>query len=111
MDDWNASAYVPAVAPPGTSDRAEPVTERVDKARPFMDDTQPFFIETTWRRLTPPYTDARFGMRSRKRTDNGEPGAAYPTGHAVAGLRHGWPQRGPQWQDIRRIRQAIPHEQ
>ena len=45
MDDWNASAYVPAGAPPGASDYARPVTEAVDKARPFMDDNGPSFIE------------------------------------------------------------------
>src|SRR5262245_13050309 len=38
MDDWNASARVPAVEPPGTSDYTRPVTAPVDKARPFMDD-------------------------------------------------------------------------
>ena len=47
MDDWSASVLVPAVALCGTSNYyARPVTGLVDKARPFMDDIGPSFIET-----------------------------------------------------------------
>ena len=40
MDDWNASACAPAVSLSGAPDYPGSVTEGVDRARSFMDDSE-----------------------------------------------------------------------